>query len=1558
VRLDGLACKLVGIDEDGPALDQHGGDGGLARTDSAGEPDRDQGAYTNPPVPPESRTVRLSRGALELGALAVLAYVPLLLTKPGEIASDTKQYLYLDPGRLIRQAISMWDPSTAAGTVTHQQIGYLLPMGPFYWLFAELGAPVWVAQRIWMGTLLFAAGAGVRYAVRVLGLTGPGVLIAGAVYELSPYTMQYLERISAILMPWAGLGWMVGFTAMAIRRGGWRYPALFALVVALAGGVNATSLLYAGLAPLAWLVYSVAVLREVRVGRAVAAALRIGVLSVVVSLWWIAGLVVEGAFGINVLVYTETVPAVASTSIASEVFRGLGYWFFYGGDRLGPWLRSAVEYEERLWLIAVSFAVPLLGVIGATVSRFRARAYFVLLGVLGLVLSVGTHPYTDPSIVGRGLRAFMTGTTAGFALRSTDRATPLLIFALAALLGAGLSALWGRLRFVSVAAAAVSGALVVANAAPLLGGLAVDPHFERNTSLPSYYAAAARYLDSHGAGTRALIEPGIDFADYTFGDTIDPVWPGIVTRPTLQRQQLIDGSDATADLLAAFDLQLQQGTYEPSTLAPIARLFSAGDVVLQSDYRYWHFNTPRPQETWALFDPPPPGVGRPVTFGPYAPSPTPAAYPMLDEEALAEPADAPWPPPVAIFPVAHARPIYRAEPAADPIVLDGSGDGVVAAAAAGLLADNPTILYAGTLDGRTRLSRQAIGPGAVLVLTDTNRKDLRHWASVRDNIGATETAVTQPQTPDPTAQPLEVFGHQRASAETVAGYTDARYVAASAYGNPVAFTPEDRPYAAFDGNPATAWSVAAFSPAPGNWLQVRLKRPDTIDHLDLSQVLGSSQNRWITEVTIGFDGRSRVTERLGQTSHTAAGEVVRFPPHTFQTLRITIDKTTWHGRSLAGAAGVGFSEVRIPGVHIFETMVMPSDLLDGLGRASLSHRLVILMTRMRVSPIPPRSDPEPIMSRSFVLPTARDFGLSGTARISALIPDNEIDTILGGPKVFGGAVIGSDERLPGDLKARAVMTLDGNPATFWGPGFDAQAQRGAWMEAALTHPVSFDHLNLQVIADGRHSVPTLLRITTNTGDDVLVQVPPIRDRKAFDAVVDVPLHFRQVTGSVIRFTVEKVREERTINWYSERPIVLPFAISSIGLPGVHFTPEDPNKPIFPLCRNDLLRIDGKPVWLKVEGTVGAAESGDGLKVTGCGPDRHGIRLSAGRHRLVTALGQKAGIDLDRLVLDSAAGGAALLPLADGDVPPVAGSLGGEGVAPLSAPHVKVLSAGSTHARLLVTGADRPFWLVLGESINKGWLAEIEGGRTLGRPVLVDGYANGWYVSPSKGSFVVDLTWTPQGGVDVALVVSAAAILLCLLLAFLPEPLRRRLRGRLRWRRRAPEAAASPPGPQSAEPEPLTGDLWPAAPRLAAPWGAGGAPARWRSAAVAGVTGGAITYLVLPPATALPAALALAAAVAVAARWRGFRGILTVAALGGAAAAGVLTVMGQALHHYPPGGFWPPQFETPGTFAFVALLALAGDAIVEIARSRSSIDRPAGRPPGPARRAFRRRSRPS
>ena len=64
---------------------------------------------------------------LGVWALGLLAYIPALLAAPGKMPSDTKLYLYLDPGRLISDAPFTWDNRQFAGWVPHQTITYLWP---------------------------------------------------------------------------------------------------------------------------------------------------------------------------------------------------------------------------------------------------------------------------------------------------------------------------------------------------------------------------------------------------------------------------------------------------------------------------------------------------------------------------------------------------------------------------------------------------------------------------------------------------------------------------------------------------------------------------------------------------------------------------------------------------------------------------------------------------------------------------------------------------------------------------------------------------------------------------------------------------------------------------------------------------------------------------------------------------------------------------------------------------------------------------------------------------------------------------------------------------------------------------------------------------------------------------------------------------------------------------------------------------------------------------------------------------------------------------------------
>ncbi|HXQ75828.1 MAG TPA: alpha-(1-_3)-arabinofuranosyltransferase family protein [Acidimicrobiales bacterium] len=1454
-------------------------------------------------------------------ALAGIAFIPQLLAQPGVVDADTKSFLYLDPGRFLRQSVSMWDPTNGLGTVTHEQIGYLWPMGPFFWVVHALGIPLWAGERLWVGAILFTAGTGVLALCRTMGVHGPGRLVAALAFMLSPYFLQYVGRISVILLPYAALPWLISLAARSVRTRGWRYPALFALVWLSVSSINASSALYAGLAPALWLPYAVLVTRESRWRDAWAAAWRIAVLVVLVSLWWAAALAVEGGDGLNILKYTETVPTVAATSLASEVLRGLGYWYFYDGDELGQWVSTSIQFTQQLWLIALSFSVPLLAFVGAVTVRWRARAYFALLVVFGMVLAVGAHPYAAPSFVGHTLRTFMTRTEAGLALRSTDRATPTVILGLAMLLGAGVTALWRRGWLLGILAAVVAGGVVIAADPPVFNGTTVADHFTIPARPPSYVTRAADALNAEHQGTRVLAIPGENFAAYRYGDYIDPVWPGLLTRPFVTREQQALGSLASYDLLYGLDNPMQNGIVEPDAIAPLARLMSAGDVLVQNDLAYERYNSPRPLAMAQALAPTPPGLSAPVGYG--APRPDISQIPLTDEEALATSPDQPWPAPVQVMAVAGPRPIVRGESTAGELVVDGDGVGLDEAASAGLLNTDSAILYAGTLDTHPSAEAQALASNSTLVVTDSNRKEAFRWNTILGNAGATLTKA-QPQPTDPNNAPLDLFPGAPADAQTTVALQGVDAITASSYGNVDDYLPEVRPSQALDGNLDTAWETGAFTVPLHQWWQVSLTGPLTTDHVTLVQPLSGVNNQWITKVTLTFDGRSPVTVALGPGSRTAAGQAVPFPTRTFTTLRVTIDDTNLVGASptmIQNASPVGLAEVEVAGAQEQEVVDMPDDLLDAAGAGSLFHRLTLVMTRERVAPIPPLSDLEPTVSREFTLPTARTFTVTGSATVNTLIPDASIDTLVGRPGATGDGVVAySEGRLPGDLHDTASAALDGNPQTMWSPGFGPQV--GEWIQVHVPRSVTFDHLDLQVVADGHHSVPTALTISTENGSD-RVTLPPIADGRRQDATVSVPITFPPLTGNQIQVTFTGVREEKTENYYSHSPITLPLGIAELGIPGVDAPAPPATLP--GVCQSNLLTIDGRPVPVRITGSTAAALDGDTLTVQACGPAAGGIALGPGPHVVRSTSGHLTGFDIDQLVLDSAPGGGAQAEFPAGPLP---------APTPGPAPTVSVLAQTATSFHLRVTGAGGPFWLALGESVNKGWEATTSGGRSLGPGQLVDGFANGWLVDPATlggavrdGTFDVTLTWTPQRRVNLAVALSAAAAVLCLLLALLPN----RWRRSIFFRRRLRAAHAATGATDATVAAPVRAWARDDPPELTSPLSARRGRPRWWAYPVAPVLAGGIAAGVLTRPTI---GLAVAAAVLVVLVVRHLRLLLTLTAIGLLASTAVYTVMHQSVFHFPPGG-WPINFEPASNLAWTAVVLLAADAIVEIARGISA-----------------------
>jgi arabinofuranan 3-O-arabinosyltransferase len=1309
------------------------------------------------------RTTESFRLHLALGAVA---YVPLLLTQQGWVSADTKTYLYLDPGRLLSRAWSMWDPSIGLGTVTHQTVGYLWPLGPYFWLADAVGLPDWVAQRLWWGTIMFAAGAGVAYLLRTLGWRGTGLVVATFSYALSPYLLTLVARLSVILLPFAALPWLVAFTIRTARTRGWRYPALFALTVATCGSVNATALLLVGVAPALWLVHATWVAREVTLRRAALAVLRLAVLTIPVSAWWIAGLTVQATNGLEILRYSETAEIVARVSVAHEVLRGFGYWFFYGEDRLGPWIEPSVTYTQNLPVLAVTYFLPIAGLAGAVVARWRHRAYFVMLAAVGTALAVGAYPWEDGPPWPWLVKQFLL-TDVGLSMRSLPRAYPLVALGLAVLLGAGITSVVRRWPGLGRPALLAGVAAAILAMPPLWLGRFVPENLRRQ-DIPEYWHAAADDLDTRGHDTRVLTVPGSDFGSYRWGNTVDPILPGLVDRPSVQRELIPHGSPASANLLNALDLRLQERTADPDSIAAIARLLRAGDVLVQSDLQYERYNTPRPRNFWDFMTRAP-GLGDPAEYGPGEPSITVPDVQLDDELAILTDPDLEDPPELAAFPVDDPVPVVSTHGPDHPLLVAGDGAGLVDAAGRGLIDGSELIRYSASLDDDEIAA--ALGEGAALLVTDSNRKRGERWSTVRHTRGNTESADEEPLVDDLSDNRLPLFPDADSDTQTVSTHLNGIDTQATSYGNPITFTAEERAAHAVDGDPTTAWRTAAFSDARGERLEVTLASPTVADHITLLQPIEGDRNRFIRNARLTFDGGDGIEVELTPESRAEPGQVISFPERSFQELSIEILSDT-AGEDVpryAGFTSVGFAEVAIGDdpPHLDEIIRLPTDLLDAAGTDSLDHALAVSLTRQRQDPTDvTRRDEERSLDRRLMLPTGREFTLDGEARLSPRAEPWAIDELLGRPHDDSVTWARASTTLTGDL-AVASAAVDGDPATAWNP--IRSKPQGQWIEVTLPEAQTVDRLPLTVVADQLHSVPTEVGLLVDGTPAGRFQVPEIetRDEQGATASVEIDLP-EAVTGSTFRLRVTGVRPVVANDWVSDNEVTQPIGIAEIGLPG-------PKVPALPDtfdsgCRDDLLTVDGEPVEMRLTGPMDAALAREPLALETCGDSAGPLRLDGGDHDLRTTAGEELGMDIDQLVLRSAPGG---------EASPAAGTLVAEATEPTTStgggddagsavPRVTGTEDTQDHVQIEVSGATpgEPFWLVLGQSYNDGWAATIaDGGNggTLGDHELVDGFANGWQVVPEDESFVVNLQFDPQRRVDVTLVVSVAAALVCLLL---------------------------------------------------------------------------------------------------------------------------------------------------------------------------------------------------
>jgi arabinofuranan 3-O-arabinosyltransferase len=1229
---------------------------------------------------------------LRQAAISLLLVVTTFHQSPGLISNDTKIDLTADPGRFLARALDLWNPSSAFGQLQNQAYGYLFPMGSFHLLGYWLGLPGWIVQRAWMSLLLVTAFLGVlRLAARLELGTSTTRLLGGLAYALSPRILTELGGNSSEILPMALLPWvlipLVGPRAQEQPR---RAAMRSAVAVLCMGAINATAVL--ALMPLPVLFLLPGLRRAA--GRRLAAwwVVAMGL----ACTWWLVPLLLQGRYtSSNFLDYIETAATTTSTTSVSEVLRGTSHWLAYIATPGGPWWRSGWTLVTSGGVILNTAVLAALCAVGLLRKGMPAQGRLAAAAAVGLLaMSVGHAGPLDGPFVGPA-HDLLDGALAPF--RNVHKFDPLLRLPLAL----GLCHLLGKAT-PGRARQAVSGLVVLAligTAAPAIAGQLVPVGGYQK--LPSWWDETGAWLDDHAGRERSLVLPATGFGEYLWGRPLDNPLQALTTRPWAVRDAVPLGSPGTTRLLDAIDARVDTGRGS-AALAPVLARSGVRYLVVSNDLDRTRTGAPRPALVHQALDSSP-GLHRVAAFGPLVGSDD-SQRSVVTDRGLDTRAPA-----VEVYEVDGATSPVSALPEAGTWVLSGGPESLFQLAERGLLGNQATVLAG---DGPS-------GPSPRSAQTDALRRREIGFGSVRNNASATLTAH-QPLTREQAAPDvLPVAGVQHlATARLIGAKEVSASSSASDAGAVLDRGPDKQPFAAFDGDPSSAWVTGSVSGATGQWVQLELDQPVDPKGLTLQLFGDDSVRGRVTSVLVTTDGGSVATTVRPDESRQLLGVAPGLTTH----LRVTVRSLVSDGFGTLA----GIRDLSLPGVVVQSTVDLPHDqpqrgdqviLLDRAAGAEAG--CVRTDARSVCSPALTRATEDIVrLDRSFVLDAPAVLPVTGSARPVAGAALNHL--LDAGSPVQATA---SSALVP-DPAVRPATVLDGDDRTGWIASDQDKAPA-----LTLTWPVprAVDQVSLATAPALSAARPTEVAVVTTGGTSTL-EVP-----------ADGVLRFPSVVTNRVELRFLKV-EKRTSFQPDGGVLRLPVGLTSVDVPGVtdqsHAQP--PAEVNLPCGTAPPVLVDGVVHPTAALGSRADLLALQPILLSLCDAPK-GLSLSSGRHRVAAA-------DLNGLAVEGLTLGVALPTSTSGARP------------------TQVVRWDAEH-RVVLVGKGDASYLVVHENLNRGWQARLDG-RLL-TPARIDGWQQAWVVPTGEGGKVV-LTFAPGRTFHLALAGGLLLVLLLLALALLPS----------------------------------------------------------------------------------------------------------------------------------------------------------------------------------------------
>jgi arabinofuranan 3-O-arabinosyltransferase len=1236
--------------------------------------------------------------SLSLFALIVLAFAQ----RPGKVTFDTKLDLSVDPAGFMQRALHLWNPMATSGELQNQAYGYLFPIGPFFAVGHSLGVPVWVSQRLWCALLLCVAFGGVLSLARSLNIgSEPSRHIGALAYALAPRMLTEIGTLSSEMLPAALLPWVLLPLVNVHRIGSLRRATvLSALAVLYMGGINAAMVVMALVMPGLWLLTRVWTRAHVAlVGwwcAAVAAC----------TLWWILPLLLLGRYSLPFLAYIESSANTTAVVSLFQAVRGTNQWVAY--VVLGePWWPAGWMLVDSPVLMFATIAVAAIGLAGLATRGLPERRFLVLSMLAGLVLlTVGFVGALDSPLSG-AVRHLLDGPLAP--LRNVHKFEPVLRLPLA--LGfvhaVGALVVRGRVRIRGVdPIPAVALLLVAVMAAPAwLLALRPGPGWG---DLPAHWRAAATWLGEQDAAARTLLVPGTGFGQYTWGRTVDEPIQALAKTPWAVRSQVPLGSEGNTRTMDTVEEVLAAGRGSAHLADYLARN-GYRYVLLRNDIDRYHADAP-PIGVIRQALGRSPGITLAASFGPQLNPPDDSRSPVDDVRSP--------PPAIEIYQVDRPVPQVRGVLAGDVAVVSGGPESLLPLLEQDLLDARRPVLFAGDLS-----TDEAARSGDRWVVTDGLRRRERNVGRANENLSQTLTIDEAPRQHRATLDVVPFPGYEH---QTVAVYQGIRSVSASSSASFAdawsGSEPSYLPFAAVDGDPATAWHSSTLTGPGGQWLEISLDTP---------RRLGDLQVGFVDDLRVGWRvTRFRLTTDHGSVDYDARPGTATYPVPPgglVTTVRVTVLGVDG-GRT---TGNVGIREVVLPGTAARRALRVPADTQPASGPPAYGFSrgyqprpaCFRAATEIRCDPTLERVGEEPNgIERLFRTPAAGRYGL----RLTAVTAPGGVS-----PVRTGGLAVEASSWLSGDPLAGAYAAVDGDATTAWlaDVGDGQPTLRLRWVG-----PRPIEELTVRFADPPVASRPTKLEIRTPT-ERREVEVRP-DGRATFPALVTDSL-------DVTVTTFEPEIADRRGNGAEAMPGLAELDVPALAdlrapLPG--------NTPFaLPCGEGPLVELDGIRFKTAISGTFADWIEQRPLPVSICDLfAADSLDLPAGEHRLRTERSPHFVIQ-----------DAALRPA------------GWTATAPRERA-TTVQRWDATHRRVRVDAGEEAL-IVVAENANAGWRATLGGTRL--RTVRVDGWQQAWVVPAGPGGTVA-LDFTPDRTYRGGLAVGGVAALVVVLLAAWPVRRRR------------------------------------------------------------------------------------------------------------------------------------------------------------------------------------------